>query len=66
MRVTVTEDLCIGSGQCRRTCPEVFTEDELGQVALRTERPSERLRDAVLAAINGCPSGAIEAVEDEG
>jgi ferredoxin len=65
MRVKIGEDLCIGSGQCRRTCPEVFTEDELGQVALRTERPPGHLRDAVLRAIIGCPSGAIEAVEDE-
>lgn len=57
MRVSVDEDLCIGSGQCEQICPEVFTVDVVAQVV--TPNPDESLHDAVMEAVEDCPTQAI-------
>jgi ferredoxin len=59
--VRVRADVCIGSGECARTVPEVFGQLDDGSVELREQRPGPALRDRVRQAAARCPSGAIEA-----
>ena len=58
MKAIVEEDLCIGSGNCEDTCPAVFkVVDGVSQVQVDVVPESEEKN--VLAAVDGCPSGAI-------
>lgn len=58
MKVNVDQDLCIGSGNCAETCPEVFEmRDEKSHVKVDTV-PEDK-EGKVQEAIDGCPSGAI-------
>jgi ferredoxin len=76
VRVTVDREVCIGSGNCVYTAPEVFEQDDeglvvlvapgvardvSGEVAAEVETPHE---DAVRAAVAHCPSGALRIVGD--
>ncbi len=64
LRVVVDRDACCGSGNCVRTAPEVFDQDDAeGLVVLRQPEPPERLHGAVREAAYNCPAGAIEVVE---
>jgi ferredoxin len=58
MKVSVDKDLCIGSGNCEATCPEVFeVRDDKAHVKVDTV--PENQEGKVQEAIDGCPSGAI-------
>lgn len=58
MKVSVDKDLCIGSGNCEATCPEVFeVRDEKAHV--KVDKVPEDQEDKAQQAIDGCPSGAI-------
>ncbi|MEU8076304.1 ferredoxin [Catellatospora citrea] len=64
LRVAVDRDACCGSGNCVRTAPEVFDQDEdLGLVVLRQPEPPESAYDAVREAAYNCPAAAIEVTE---
>lgn len=58
MRAYVDQDLCIGCGLCVATCPEVFemNADDKAQAIADT---TDENREAVQAAIDGCPVSAI-------
>ncbi|WP_428965615.1 ferredoxin [Micromonospora fluostatini] len=59
-RVTVDRDACCGAGNCVRTAPEVFDQDDAdGLVLLRRAEPPPGSVDAVHRAVELCPSGAI-------
>ncbi|MFC8075827.1 ferredoxin [Streptomyces sp. NPDC057307] len=61
MRVTVNRDLCVGSGNCVETAPEVFDQDDQdGLVVLRITEPPEDFRQSVDLTAQMCPVGAIE------
>jgi ferredoxin len=64
MRVTVDQDVCIGSGNCVRIANDVFDQDDLGVVVLRIDTPSPERAAAVRLAADTCPTGAIAIVED--
>lgn len=59
MKITVERDLCESNQICCRACPEVFVMDDDDQLVLRTENPSESLREALVAAVQGCPRQAL-------
>ena len=62
MKVSVDSDLCIGSGMCALTAPEVFDQDpvEAVVVLLDPEPPPER-HEAVRLAVQRCPAAVIQA-----
>ncbi|WP_395297845.1 ferredoxin [Kitasatospora hibisci] len=64
MQVSVDRDRCCSSGQCVRTAPEFFDQDDRdGLVRLRTAAPAPgRFADVRLAA-ELCPGGAITVAE---
>ena len=60
LRVHVDRELCCGAGNCVRTAPEVFEQDEVeGLVLLRTPAPPPGTDERVALAADLCPAGAI-------
>ncbi|GAA1087899.1 ferredoxin [Nocardiopsis composta] len=60
MRITADTTVCIGSGMCVLTAPEVFDQaDEDGLVTVLLPDPPEELRAAAAEAARSCPSGAL-------
>lgn len=50
---------------CENEAPGVFEVSKAGELTLLQERPSERERMAVEAAVRYCPTHALTIVEDE-
>ncbi|MBV1853118.1 ferredoxin [Catellatospora sp. NEAU-YM18] len=64
LRVAVDREACCGSGNCVRTAPEVFDQDDAdGLVLLRQPEPPEVEWTAVREAAYNCPAAAIEVTE---
>ena len=60
VKVEADRERCIGAGMCVRTAPLVFDQDrEDGRVVLHSDSPKPDDVDAVRAAIDLCPSGAL-------
>jgi ferredoxin len=60
LEVIVDTELCIGSGQCVRTVPQVFDQrPHDGVVEPLDTRPPAEFHDAVRHAVELCPVGAI-------
>jgi ferredoxin len=57
MRVTVDEELCVGTGRCEMICPEVFEVDLVAEV--KDEHPDPSLHERVREAADACPTRAI-------
>ncbi|HJQ45901.1 MAG TPA: (4Fe-4S)-binding protein [Amycolatopsis sp.] len=63
MRIVADKDVCIGSGQCVLTDPEVFDQDEDDAlVVVLVEHPVDL--DKAREAVQLCPSQALSLVED--
>lgn len=61
VRVTVDRVRCQGSGSCLFHAPATFDQDDETKVVLLDTRDGD---DAIRAAANACPSGAITIEED--
>ena len=61
VRVWIDEDVCVGTGLCEMTCPEVFEVSTVAEV--RVEFPQDSLHDQVRDAADECPTGAIHVEE---
>jgi ferredoxin len=59
MRVIVDKDVCIGAGNCVRTAPDVFDQDEEGFAEVLDDNPPRELEEDVLLARRLCPARAI-------
>ena len=59
MHVTANKDTCAVSSLCVYRAPEVFDQDEDGQVIVLRSDPPEELRDAVRDAARSCPTRSI-------
>ncbi|MEV5651120.1 ferredoxin [Nocardia sp. NPDC052254] len=59
MHVEVDRPMCVGSGQCVLTAPEVFDQDDDGFVTLLSERPDADQLEAVQESAALCPAAAI-------
>jgi sterol 14-demethylase len=64
-RILVDTDLCQGHGVCAGECPEIFGVDQKTMKVrlLREDVPAE-LRERASAAVQYCPTHALEIVED--
>ncbi|MDD3618339.1 MAG: ferredoxin [Desulfobulbaceae bacterium] len=60
MKASVDQDICIGSGNCEATCPEVF-EVRDGKSHVKVKTVPENHEDKVREAVDGCPVQAISA-----
>lgn len=65
MKVTVNRDNCIGCGACEAICPEVFRLDDEGISTVFCDDFSKVNEDEVTEAVEGCPTSAIEKVNNE-
>lgn len=64
MKVAVDRDLCIGSGMCALTAPDVFDQDtEEAVVVLRDPEPPPEQHEAVRAAVQRCPAAVIQILD---
>jgi ferredoxin len=64
MRIHTDRDVCIGAGNCARTAPDLFDQDENGTVVLLDPQPGRDREQAAREAEDLCPSGAISISED--
>ncbi|MBP2366683.1 ferredoxin [Pseudonocardia parietis] len=60
MKVEVDQDVCVGSGQCLLTAPDVFDQrDADAIVELLDAEPPAAQHQVVRHAAAGCPAAAI-------
>jgi ferredoxin len=64
LAVTVDRSLCIGSGDCVDTAPDVFQLDEEDKAVVVD--PDGASVDDIITAAGGCPVSAIFVVGEEG
>lgn len=62
MKVKVIEDRCIGCGACEAICDKVFKVEDISKVIC--ENWDEVDEKELIEAIEGCPTSAIEKVEE--
>lgn len=65
MRIEADRELCVGSGMCALTAPDVFDQDPHdGRVVLVAERPGHDSAPAAVEAVSLCPSGALSLADE--
>lgn len=65
-RVTVDEELCVGTGDCARIAPTAFVVDEERNVSIPLAAAAEADIALLLRAARNCPTQAIRVVGDDG
>jgi ferredoxin len=60
MRINADRDVCIGSGNCVLTAPEVFDQDDEGLVDVLAAEPAPGFEQGARDAVARCPSGALK------
>ncbi|GHC49383.1 ferredoxin [Streptomyces cinnamoneus] len=63
MRISIDSDVCIGSGMCALTAPDVFTQDEDGFGTVIPGKEDGAGNPLVKEAVRGCPVQAVTAGE---
>ena len=64
IRIEVDRDLCIGSGDCVASQPDVFELDDEGKAIVLD--PDAATRDDVVEAAMNCPVTAIFVIGEDG
>ena len=64
MKVKVNQEACIGCGACQAIVPEVFEIDDNGLAIAKEEEIKESLVEDVVDAVEGCPTSAIEEINE--
>ncbi|HEY1701424.1 MAG TPA: (4Fe-4S)-binding protein [Trebonia sp.] len=64
MRIKADTGVCVGSGQCVLTEPDVFDQDDDGIVVLLTDQPDGQAAVRARQAADLCPSRALSIVEE--
>ncbi len=59
MKIVANRDVCIGSGNCVLTDPDVFDQDDDGLVQVVDDSPEAAGRSTVEEAVLRCPSQAL-------
>jgi ferredoxin len=59
MRIEADAGVCIGSGNCVLTAPDLFDQDDDGIVRVLQAEPPSELEDDAHEAAERCPSQAI-------
>jgi ferredoxin len=62
--VVVDRETCMGSGMCIVYAPHTFAHDEEAKAVV--QHPSGDPMDAVRAAVEACPTGALALVPNDG
>ena len=62
MKVKVDQNVCVGSGGCAKSCPEVFKMED-GKATVHVDTVPKELEEKCHSIKDGCPSGAIS-IED--
>lgn len=70
MKVKVNKELCIGCGACQAIAPSVFEFNDEGLAEAKEdmnckEQMDEELKEEVMDALEGCPTGAIFEEEEK-
>ena len=65
MKLNVNKDLCLGCGACCATAPDIFEIGEDGLASVKVEEVAEEFIEDALDAKDGCPTSAIEEVNEE-
>jgi len=58
MKAKVDKSVCIGSGNCEATCPDIF-QVVGGKSEVQVDTVPAEQEDCVRDAVAGCPAGAI-------
>lgn len=66
MKVAIDHETCLLSGKCTFFHPELFAERPDGYPEPRATEFGADQRQALLDAIDACPTGAISLVDDDG
>ena len=61
--ITVDRDVCMGSGMCIVYAPGTFEHDDEAK-AIVTDPTGDRI-EAIRAAVEACPTGALRLVMDD-
>lgn len=64
MKVRVDAGVCAGFGVCLGLSPDVFVLHDDGYAVVRLAEVPRNFEEAVRAAVNQCPSGAISLSDD--
>ena len=64
-KIKVLEDVCIGCRACAAIAPDVFEINDEGVAEAKTDIIPENLKEDVLDAKEGCPTGAIVETTNE-
>jgi ferredoxin len=64
MKVKVNKDLCIGCGACQAIAPDVFEIEDDGLATSKVDEVPENIKEDVIDALEGCPTSAIEEVNE--
>ena len=64
MKVKVNKDACIGCGACCAVAEDIFEIDDEGLSQAKVEEVPEDKTESAQDAIDSCPTGAIEKVEE--
>ena len=64
MKIKVNEEACIGCGACCAIASDLFEINDEGLSSVVVDSVPEDKADAAQEAIDGCPTSAIEKVEE--
>lgn len=64
MRIKADKDVCVGSGQCVLTEPDIFDQDDDGIVELLNDQPEGKAAEKAREAVAICPSQALSIAEE--
>ena len=64
MKVKVNSDACIGCGACEAICPDYFELNDEGISVAKESDVKDDIKDQVMNAMDTCPTGAIEEVDE--
>lgn len=65
MKVKVNKDACISCGACVAICEDVFEMNDDGISTVKQNPIKKEFINEVIDAIDSCPTGAIEKIEEE-
>lgn len=63
IRITIDDNLCVGSGDCARIAPDAFEVDEDAGLAVVRRGAGDQPLTLLQDASYQCPTGAIEVEE---
>lgn len=64
MKVKVNQEACIGCGACQALVPDIFEIDDSGLATAKDIKIDEELEEEVMDALEGCPTSAIEEIDN--